>query len=155
MKRIQTIVGVFAVLGFICAAQFATEATPPSGISFTPVGRATVPEFNVKRKDKTLDWRIGLDADQPIAVFPGSEASDAPFFDTLASRSCCADHLEEQLTPIRAVGKTYVRPAFFSSGKLESRSQNVTASSLETHSTGKRFVSIPFTFSLPPPVTQK
>jgi len=68
MKLIQTITGVLAMLGFICAAQFAIEATPPSGISFTPVARATLPEFNVKRKDKTLDWRIGLDADQPIDV---------------------------------------------------------------------------------------
>jgi hypothetical protein len=49
-----------------------------------------------------------IDADGPIAVFSGSEASDAPYFDSLATRSCCADHLEEQNTPIRAVGKRYV-----------------------------------------------
>lgn len=48
-----------------------------------------------------------ITADGPVAVFPGSEASDAPFYDTLADRFCCADHLEEQLAPARAVGKTY------------------------------------------------
>ena len=37
-----------------------------------------------------------IDADGPIAVFTGSEASDAPFFGNLSERSCCADHLEEQ-----------------------------------------------------------
>ncbi len=48
-----------------------------------------------------------LDADEPVAVFPGSEASDAPFFSDLATRFCCADHLEEQGTPLHAVGKSY------------------------------------------------
>jgi hypothetical protein len=38
-------------------------------------------------------------ATERIAVFTGSEASDAPRFDTLADRQCCADHLEEQLFP--------------------------------------------------------
>lgn len=47
-------------------------------------------------------------ADGPVMVFPGSEASDAPFFDALSERLCCADHLEEQLPPVRAVGKSYV-----------------------------------------------
>jgi hypothetical protein len=48
-----------------------------------------------------------VDANQPIALFSGSEASDAPFFSSLSFRSCCADHLEEQNPPVRAVGKTY------------------------------------------------
>ncbi len=65
LVHIAAIVGVGAV---ICAAPFVVEATPPSGISFTPVGRATLPEFSVKRKDKAIDWRVGLDADQPIDV---------------------------------------------------------------------------------------
>ncbi|HEY1956254.1 MAG TPA: IgGFc-binding protein [Polyangiaceae bacterium] len=46
-------------------------------------------------------------ADKPVAVFPGSEASDAPFYQTLADRFCCADHLEDQLPPIHTVGKRY------------------------------------------------
>lgn len=49
-----------------------------------------------------------IDATQPVAVYVGSEASDAPYFSNLAQRSCCADHLETQLTPLRAVGKRYV-----------------------------------------------
>ena len=36
-----------------------------------------------------------------------SEASDAPHFTTLAERRCCADHLEEQLDPLRTAGKTF------------------------------------------------
>lgn len=47
-------------------------------------------------------------ADQPVVVFSGSEASDAPWFETIAERQCCADHLEEQLDPIRTAGKHYV-----------------------------------------------
>ena len=47
-------------------------------------------------------------ADRPVVVFSGSEASDAPMFTTLATRRCCADHLEEQLDPIRTSGREYV-----------------------------------------------
>ncbi len=48
-----------------------------------------------------------IDADQPIVVFSGSEASDAPFFQKLQDRRCCADHLEEQLDPVRTAGKRF------------------------------------------------
>jgi hypothetical protein len=48
-----------------------------------------------------------IEADNPIAVFVGSEASDAPNFETLTSRRCCADHLEEQLDPVRTAGKHF------------------------------------------------
>lgn len=47
---------------------FNVVATPPSGVSFTAIGRATLPAFDVKRKDKTLDWVLRLEADQPIDV---------------------------------------------------------------------------------------
>ena len=67
MKKVQ-ILGIIAVVALICAVPLVTKATPPSGITFTPVGRATLPEFNVKRKDKDLDWRIELQADQAIDV---------------------------------------------------------------------------------------
>jgi hypothetical protein len=43
-----------------------------------------------------------------IAVFTGSEASDSPRFDTLAGRSCCADHLEEQVFPEDSFGTHFV-----------------------------------------------
>ncbi|MCC6645852.1 MAG: IgGFc-binding protein [Polyangiaceae bacterium] len=49
-----------------------------------------------------------IEADGPVVVFSGSEASDAPHFQTLASRACCADHLEEQLDPIRTAGTRFV-----------------------------------------------
>jgi len=43
-----------------------------------------------------------------VAVFTGSEASDAPRFDTLATRRCCADHLEEQVFPEDSFGTHFV-----------------------------------------------
>jgi len=49
-----------------------------------------------------------IDADQPVVVFSGGEASDAPYFDDLIRRRCCADHLEEQLDPIRTAGQNFV-----------------------------------------------
>ena len=49
-----------------------------------------------------------VDANNPIAVFIGSEASDVPMFDTYAKRQCCADHLEEQLFPDTSAGTEYV-----------------------------------------------
>ena len=48
-----------------------------------------------------------IEADQPVVVFSGGEASDAPMFDRLANRFCCADHLEEQLDPIRTAGSRF------------------------------------------------
>lgn len=51
-----------------------------------------------------------IEASAPIAVFSGSEASDAPRFETLSERRCCADHLEEQLDPRRTAGKSFVVP---------------------------------------------
>jgi hypothetical protein len=47
-------------------------------------------------------------ADGPVVVFSGSEASDAPYFMTLSERRCCADHLEEQLDPIRTAGREFI-----------------------------------------------
>jgi hypothetical protein len=65
--------------------------------------------LNLETGDFNADFTGSLvDTSAPIAVYVGSEASDAPAFTTLASRACCADHLEEQLTPLRAVGTRYV-----------------------------------------------
>lgn len=44
----------------------------------------------------------------PVAVFSGSEASDSPAWMTLSDRSCCADHLEEQIWPRRTYARDYV-----------------------------------------------
>lgn len=49
-----------------------------------------------------------VSADGPVVAFSGSEASDAPFFDTLRDRQCCADHLEEQLDHVRTAGRRFV-----------------------------------------------
>jgi hypothetical protein len=48
-----------------------------------------------------------IESDKPIAVFVGGEASDAPRFSDLKERRCCADHLEEQLDPVRTAGKKF------------------------------------------------
>lgn len=65
--------------------------------------------LNLETGDFNADFTGStIDTTAPVAVYVGSEASDAPFFSTLAGRSCCADHLEEQVTPLRAVGKSYV-----------------------------------------------
>ena len=69
MKHAQRIVAVtLPALLLAGTAAFKAHATPPSGISFALVGRATVPAFDVKRKDKIHDWDIRLDASQPIDV---------------------------------------------------------------------------------------
>jgi hypothetical protein len=60
--------GLIASLGFVAFAQLGLDATPPSNIAFTPVGRATLPEFKVNRQIEELDWRIKLQAPQPIDV---------------------------------------------------------------------------------------
>jgi IgGFc binding protein len=57
-------------------------------------------------------------ADQPVVVFAGSEASDAPYFQKLSQRDCCADHLEEQLDPLRTAGKRYVASVSANRSKL-------------------------------------
>ena len=57
----------------------------------------------------------------PVVVYSGSEASDAPYFQSLAARACCADHLESQVTPLRAVGRHYVV------GRMPNRSRAIAA----------------------------
>ncbi len=84
----------------------------PSGLAKGDDGNVMMQPFdvlNLETGEFNGDFTGSLvDANQPVAVFVGSEASDAPFFASLADRSCCADHLEEQSPPVRAVGKSYV-----------------------------------------------
>jgi hypothetical protein len=84
----------------------------PSGVPKGGTVNATLQPFevlNLETGDFNADFTGSIiESTAPVAVYVGSEASDAPFFSTLASRACCADHLEEQLTPLRAVGKSYV-----------------------------------------------
>ncbi len=49
-----------------------------------------------------------VESSSPVSVFTGSEASDAPRFDTLLDRQCCADHLEAQLFPDDTLGTHFL-----------------------------------------------
>lgn len=81
--------------------------TPVGGVIDTVIGAFDV--LNLETGDFNADFTGSLiESDQAIAVFTGSEASDAPHFETLADRRCCADHLEEQLDPLRTAGKSFV-----------------------------------------------
>jgi len=65
--------------------------------------------LNLETGDFNADFTGSLiSSDKALVVFSGSEASDAPFFNKLADRKCCADHLEEQLDPIRTSGQNFV-----------------------------------------------
>ena len=78
--------------------------------------------LNLETGDFNADFTGSLiDASGPVAVFTGGEASDAPFFPSIAARYCCADHLETQMTPVRAVGKRYVL------GRVPNRSKAIAA----------------------------
>jgi hypothetical protein len=92
-----------------------TRVIPGGPVAETPPGgviEATLQPFdtlNLETGGANADFTSSLiDADQPLVVFSGSEASDAPPFDKLSRRFCCADHLEEQLDPIRTAGKRFV-----------------------------------------------
>ncbi len=94
----------------------------------TPIGgqvELTLDPFdvlNLETGDFNADFTGSLvQADQPIVVFSGSEASDAPFFSKLAYRQCCADHLEEQLDPVRTSGEKFV--ASLSSNRTQAVAQ--------------------------------
>ncbi|AKT40406.1 IgGFc-binding protein [Chondromyces crocatus] len=92
-----------------------TTAVVPGGpVAETPAGgviEATLGAFdvlNLETGDFVADFTGStIESNAPIAVFVGGEASDAPTFATLASRRCCADHLEEQLDPVRTAGKRF------------------------------------------------
>jgi len=78
--------------------------------------------LNLETGDFNADFTGSvIDANAEVAVHVGSEASDAPTFATLAGRYCCADHLEEQAIPLRAVGKRYVL------GRVPNRSRAIAA----------------------------
>jgi hypothetical protein len=83
-----------------------------AGLAQGASGSVTLQAFevlNLETGDFNADFTGSLiSADQPIAVFPGSECSDAPDYATLSDRFCCCDHLEHQASPLRSVGKSYV-----------------------------------------------
>lgn len=80
--------------------------TPPGGVIQVKLGAFDV--LNLETGDFNADFTgTRIDSDQAVVVFSGSEASDAPHFDVLANRRCCADHLEDQLDPLRTAGRTF------------------------------------------------
>lgn len=80
--------------------------TPVNGVIEAKLSAFDV--LNLETADFNADFTGSLiEADAPIAVFTGGEASDAPHFPSLSQRRCCADHLEDQLDPIRTAGKTF------------------------------------------------
>jgi hypothetical protein len=77
--------------------------TLANGIIEAKIGAFDV--LNLETGDFLADFTGSIiEADRAVAVFTGGEASDAPHFTTLADRRCCADHLEDQLDPIRTAG---------------------------------------------------
>jgi hypothetical protein len=70
--------------------------------------------LNLETDDFNADFSGTLiSSDRPVVVFSGSEASDAPRFEDLSERACCADHLEEQLDHVRTAGRRFVAPVAF------------------------------------------
>ncbi len=100
------------VIGAEPAAAAAAGLPPVPALAAGEALEVTLDAFdvlNLETDDFNADFTGStVAADQPVVVFTGSEASDAPYFDTLAGRSCCADHLEEQLDPIRTAGRTFI-----------------------------------------------
>ncbi|HEX6767064.1 MAG TPA: IgGFc-binding protein, partial [Polyangiaceae bacterium] len=92
-----------------------TRVLGAPGIPETDAGgelEVTLQPYDVLNLE-TDDFRADLTgsviaANGPVIAFTGSEASDAPYFDTLSERYCCADHLEEQLDHLRTAGKNFV-----------------------------------------------
>lgn len=83
--------------------------TPAHGTIEVKLGAYDV--LNLETGDFNADFTGSVvEADGPIAVFTGSEASDAPHFEKLSQRRCCADHLEDQLDPVRTAGKKFAIP---------------------------------------------
>ncbi|MEJ7733189.1 MAG: IgGFc-binding protein [Polyangiaceae bacterium] len=84
-------------------------ATPAGGVIEAELGAFDV--LNLETGDFNADFTgTFVEADGPIAAFVGNEASDAPHFETLVDRRCCADHLEDQLDPIRTAGFRFAIP---------------------------------------------
>jgi len=96
------------------------KETPVDGKIEVTLGPFDV--LNLETDDFNADFTGSLIwSDEPVVVFSGSEASDSPYFKKLSQRRCCADHLEEQLDPIRTAGKR------FAASISASRSQMVQA----------------------------
>ncbi len=84
-------------------------ATPAGGEIVATLGAFDV--LNLETADFMADFSGSVVyADKPVAVFVGGEASDAPHWSAIGQRACCADHLEDQLPPIRTAGMAFAIP---------------------------------------------
>jgi hypothetical protein len=129
----------------------------PDGVAKGAEVEAVLQPFevlNLETGDFNADFTGSIiESSGPVVVYTGSEASDAPFFSILAERACCADHLESQLTPLRAVGKSYVL------GRMPNRSKAIaaaggTTSAFEEPELYRVVATVPgttVTTTLPPP----
>ncbi|APR77272.1 hemagglutinin/hemolysin-related protein [Minicystis rosea] len=127
--------------------------TPPGGVIETTLHAFDV--LNLETGDFNADFTGTLvESDQAVVVFSGNEASDAPHFETLSDRRCCADHMEDQLDPLRTAGRT------FAIAHNPSRTRAVKAAGADLVVVGEpdfvRFVSasakpLTITTTLPPP----
>jgi hypothetical protein len=80
--------------------------TPPGGQIEMTLHAFDV--LNLETGDFNADFTgTRIESNQPVVVFSGNEASDAPHFTTLSDRRCCADHLEDQLDPLRTAGRSF------------------------------------------------
>lgn len=77
-KLAQVISGTFAAISVVSYAEQPLGATPPSGVTFTVLNRATVPEFDARRRyrqesdDPHQDrkvWKIELEATRMVEVW--------------------------------------------------------------------------------------
>lgn len=97
----------------------------PDGLAQGAEADVTIDAFdvlNLETGDFGADFTgTQITASGAVVVYSGSEASDAPMFQSLTERYCCADHLEEQVAPLRAVGKSYVL------GRMPNRTRAVAA----------------------------
>lgn len=110
----------------------ATEDYGPGDVIELELGAFDV--VNLETQGFNADFtgtRVVANPGHPVAVFTGSEASDAPRFTTLLNRQCCADHLEEQIFPDDALGRR------FFIGLTPRRSAALNAAFLGTDSVGE------------------
>jgi len=115
LRAFLTVVGVED--GTTVDVRLSTAILGGGGIAAAAAG--DVISFTLDRHDVVNLETNGFNADftgstvfarggKRVAVFTGSEASDAPRFDTVATRQCCADHLEEQIFPEDSFGMKFV-----------------------------------------------
>ena len=90
-----------------------TAMTPGEERDFT-LDRYGVLTLNAPANESEEQTGTRITADKNIAVFGGSRSSYVP---NAASSGCCRDHIEEQLFPMQAWGKSYYAVAAYSKGK--------------------------------------